>query len=99
VVTAITSHVVSVALYTQPTYVTLLITVVVGIVTPTARNMPFQFNVRAVPLSLNLKINLLPVAGVPVGALIANVSASAVKAYRSYVAMSGVTDAAVVCVS
>ena len=61
--------------------------------------MPFQFNVRAVPLSLNLKINLSPVVGVPVGALIPSVVANAVNAYKSYVAMSGVTEVAVVCVN
>jgi hypothetical protein len=56
----------------------------------------FQVNVRVVPLSNNLNINLVPSVGVPVGALIVNAEANAVNEYMSYDATSGVTDAAVV---
>jgi hypothetical protein len=56
----------------------------------------FQVSVCALPLSNNLKINLSPFVGEPIGALIVNAEANAVNEYWSYDAKSGVTDAAVV---
>ena len=64
----------------------------VGSVTPIAVYVPFQFSVRVVPLSKIRNINLSPSTGVPIGALMPNVAANAVKAYTSYALISGVTD-------
>lgn len=73
----------------HPTYITLLIVVAVGKVTPIARYEPVpevvQVRVRLVPLSLMRKISFVPFVGEPVvDALNVSAPARAVQTYWSY---------------
>ena len=68
----------------QPTYRALLITVVAGSVTPTARYAPdvvVHVSACAVPLSLMRIVRRWPSTGVPEGAAIVAEAASAVTLY------------------